>query len=71
MTVSTTLIVLALSVGLFALGAWRDSRPREAGNPRLFSWKPVYMIALVVGILMLVHLANMIGFETGKGRGRF
>ena len=71
MTLIHTLIILAISAGLFAYGAWADSRPREPGNPTLFSWKPVYMIALVVCILMLVHLANMFGFETGKGRGRF
>ncbi len=71
MTLTITLIVLVLAVFVFAFGAWRDSRPREPGNPILFSWKPVYMIALVVAIVMLVHLANMFGIETGKGRGRF
>jgi hypothetical protein len=71
MTLTYTLIVLALAAGIFALGVWRDSRPHEPGHPTLFSWKPVYMLALVVGILMLVHLANMFGIETGKGRGRF
>jgi len=71
MTLFTTLTVLVLAAAVFALGVWRDSIPREPGNPTLFSWKPVYMLALVVGILMLVHIANMFGFETGKGRGRF
>ncbi len=71
MTITTTLIALTVAFGIFAFGAWRDSRPREPGNPHLFSWKPVYMISLVVGILMLVHLANLFGIETGKGRGRF
>ncbi|MDQ7076862.1 MAG: hypothetical protein Q9M45_03330 [Robiginitomaculum sp.] len=55
----------------FCAGVWRDSIPREPGNPTLFSWKPVYMLALVVGILMLVHIANMFGIHTGKFRGKF
>ncbi len=71
MTLYPTLIVLILAAALFVFAAWRDSRPKEAGNPSLFSWKPVFMLALVVAILMLVHLANMAGIETGRGRGRF
>ncbi len=71
MSLTLTVIILIIAVAIFAFGAWRDSRPREPGNPTLFSWKPVYMIALVVSVVMLVHLANMFGIETGKGRGRF
>lgn len=71
MTFTLTLIILALAIAVFVFGAWRDSRPREPGNPSLFSWKPVYAIALVIVILMLVHLANMFGIDTGRGRGRF
>lgn len=71
MGMANTVIFMALALGVFVLGAWRDSRPREPGNPTLFSWKPVYMVALVIAIVMLVHLANLFGIETGRGRGRF
>ena len=71
MTLTITLTILVIAAGIFALGVWRDSIPREPGNPTLFSWKPVYMLALVVGILMLVHIANMFGIHTGKFRGKF
>lgn len=71
MGIMMTTLFLGLALALFVFGAWRDSRPRVPGNPTLFSWKPVYMVSLVIAILMLVHLANIFGIETGNGRGRF
>jgi hypothetical protein len=66
MTLVTTLVVLALSVGLYAYGSWRAARPADPLNPRLIPWRPVILTAGVVAILMLVHLVNLLGVTTGQ-----
>ena len=66
MNPTTTLVILALAVGLYAYGSWRAAKPADPLNPRLIPWRPVILVAGVVGLLMLVHLVNLIGFDTGK-----
>lgn len=66
MTLVTTIVVLALSVGLYAFGSWRAARPADPLNPRLIPWRPVILTAGVVAILMLVHLVNLLGVTTGQ-----
>lgn len=65
MNLTTTLVILALAVGLYAFGSWRAAQPADPLNPRLVPWRPVILIAGVVGLVMLVHLVNMMGFSTG------
>ena len=66
MNPTTTLVILALAVGLYAYGSWRAAKPADPLKPRLIPWRPVILVAGVVGLLMLVHLVNLIGFDTGK-----
>ncbi|MDX2235469.1 MAG: hypothetical protein NW200_13310 [Hyphomonadaceae bacterium] len=65
MTMTTTLIVLAVAAGLFGFGSWRSAQPADPLNPRLIPWRPVLIIAGVVALLMLVHLVNLMGISTG------
>ena len=66
MDLTTTLIVLALAVGLYAYGSWRAARPADPLNPRLVPWRPVIIIAGLVGLLMVVHVVNLLGVSTGR-----
>ncbi len=66
MDLTTTLIILALAVGVYAYGSWRAAKPADPLNPRLIPWRPIILIAGVVGLLMIVHLVNLIGFTTGS-----
>jgi hypothetical protein len=65
MDLTTTLIVLAASVGVFAYGSWVAARPADPLNPRLIPWRPIIIFAGVAAILMLVHVVNLLGVETG------
>ena len=68
MTLSTTLILMGAGAAGFALSAWRTSRPwNPLKGPRLIPWTPLAIGFGVFTLLMLVHLANLFGIETGRG----
>lgn len=67
MTFVHTLILLGLLAPLIAVAIWRDTLPRQNGKVHWFSWKPVYMIGTVVVIILVAHLVNQLGIETGPG----
>lgn len=67
MSMMITLILLGFLLPLIGFAVWRDSKPRQNGKVHWFSWKPVYMIGLVIVIILLAHLANQFGVETGPG----
>jgi hypothetical protein len=65
MDLTTTLAVLAVSAALFAYGSWRAAQPADPLKPRMIPWRPVIIITGVLGLLMVVHLVNLAGVETG------
>ena len=65
MNLITTLSILAIAAGLYGFGSWRSALPADPLNPRLVPWRPVIIIAGVVGLLMIVHLVNLTGAATG------
>ncbi|MBL4595003.1 MAG: hypothetical protein JKX99_00340 [Robiginitomaculum sp.] len=68
MTMVQTLLWLGVTIAILGLAIWRDSIPRQNGKAHWFSWKPVLMIASVVVIVLIVHILNVLGIETGRGR---
>lgn len=68
MTLPLTLAILAASVAIYAYGSWRAAQPADPLRPRLLPWRPIILTAGVVGLLMLVHLANLFGMTTGDGQ---
>jgi hypothetical protein len=66
MSLPITLAILIPAVILFAYGSWRSALPADPLKPRLIPWRPVMMIAGVVALVMLVHVVNTLGFETGN-----
>jgi multisubunit Na+/H+ antiporter MnhB subunit len=68
MNLTTTLIILALAIGIYAYGSWRAAKPADPLNPRLIPWRPIILIAGLVGLLMVVHLVNLTGFDTGANQ---
>jgi hypothetical protein len=61
-----TLGVLAFSVGMIAYLVRLERRPREKLEPRLIPTTPMIIIFAFVGLLALVHLANLYGIHTGR-----
>ena len=63
-------VTLALLAGFAALGVfcgWRDSRPADlVKGPRMFPYRMVMLLSVVGVVLMLVHLVNLGGVETGR-----
>lgn len=66
MSLTATLAVLVPAVLLFFYGSWRSAQPADPLKPRLIPWRPILMVSGVVALLMLAHLVNLFGFETGN-----
>lgn len=59
-----TLAGLVASAGVAAFGYWRHFRPTV--HYRRINWMVVCLGAVSVAFVLLVHLANLAGFETGR-----
>ncbi|WP_270374753.1 MULTISPECIES: hypothetical protein [Marinicauda] len=69
MDLTTTLIILGVCAAGFAFSAWRTSRPSDPiKGPRLIPWTSLAILFGMGALLMLVHVANIAGIETGQGR---
>lgn len=61
--------VFLLSAGMVGFLSWLERRPRKRLEPRLIPTTPVIILCAFIAIVALVHLANLYGIETGRGRG--
>lgn len=67
MDLPLTLAACALFLALAILCGWRGARPINVlKGPRLVPWRPLMMICVVALMLMMVHLANLLGVQTGN-----
>ena len=65
-----TMILLAAGFGVTAFAGWRSSLPANpAKGPRMIPWMMIVLAGAVWILVMLVHLANLIGLETGQRWG--
>lgn len=63
----TTLCLLAAGLATAAFCGWRGARPPDLRRgPRLIPWRALMALSAVFVLLMLVHLANLLGVETGR-----
>ena len=60
----------ALLAGLVALAVfcgWRGARPPDPRRgPRLVPWRALMMLSACGALVLLVHLVNLLGFDTGR-----
>lgn len=61
-----TFAVLLASAVVVAYMSWLERQPRKSLEPRLLPTLPVILVFGFIGILALVHLANMYGIQTGN-----
>jgi Kef-type K+ transport system membrane component KefB len=62
-TAAAALLFLILAV----LFGWFGARPINVlKGPRLVPWRPMMMICVVGLMLMMVHLVNLLGVQTGN-----
>lgn len=65
--VPVTLVLLAAAASLAVFCGWRGARPSDpAKGPRMIPWRALMVAAVLAAFLMLVHLANLSGLETGR-----
>jgi hypothetical protein len=61
-----TLAVFLVSGAAVGFVAWLERQPRKSLTPRLIPTTPVILIFGFIGLLALVHLANLYGIHTGR-----
>jgi len=63
LTISTAVVFLALAL----VFGWLGARPINVlKGPRMVPWRPLMMACVVGLMLMLVHLFNLLGVQTGN-----
>lgn len=67
MDFTLTLALLAGFVATAAFCGWRGALPSQpAKGVRMIPWRPLMVICAAGALIMLVHLANLAGFQTGR-----
>lgn len=62
-----TLSLLAAFVAVAAFCGWRGALPpNPMKGPRLVPWRALMVLSAAGALLMLVHLANLAGLNTGR-----
>jgi len=67
---AVTVFVLLASLALAALCWHLGTRKRDKLQPRMMPWKFITFGLLATALMVLVHLANLLGWETGGGLPR-
>lgn len=66
-----TLAGFCTCIVLIFIANWRAAKPRNDLARIRIPWLPVMIAAAFVAFLLVVHMANLAGFETGAGKGMF
>ena len=61
-----TLAIFLVSASVIGYMSWLERRPRNSLTPRLIPTTPVILVFGFIGLLALVHLANLYGIQTGN-----
>ena len=68
-TLPVTLGAAAAGALLAALFGWLGARPPDLQRgPRLLPWRFLMLLACAWTLFMLVHVANLLGMQTGVRR---
>lgn len=68
MTAPVTIGLLIVTLAVTALAWHMSNRPVRIGRPRLLPWTVIYLFGGALALLLAVHLVNLAGIETGRGR---
>ncbi len=67
MDLPLTAAAAAVFLLLAVLFGWLGARPINVlKGPRLMPWRPMMMVCVVGLMLMMVHLVNLLGVQTGN-----
>ena len=68
MSLTVTLIILAVCVAVLGIAQIRERRRYEPGRVTLIPWVPLQFVAMMGIILMLAHLVSLLTGEPLTGR---
>jgi hypothetical protein len=68
MSLTVTLIILAICVAVLGIAQIRERRRYEPGRITLIPWVPLQFVAMMGIILMLAHLVSLLTGEPLTGR---
>lgn len=68
MSLTLTLVILAVCVAILGIAQIRERRPYEPGRITLVPWVPLQFLAMMGMILMLAHLVSLLTGEPLVGR---
>lgn len=68
MSLTATLVALAVAGAIFAGANFMSRRPEEPGQPRLVPYQGIQFAALVLAVLMLAHLVSILTGTPLEGR---
>jgi len=72
MTVTTTVIILAIAAALTVAFGYMGQRPMNpVKGPSLIPWRLLMVLSFTVSLLMIVHLLNLFGVQTGQQQTRY
>ena len=57
---------LAFGVGLVAIMAWLEKRPRKSLDPKLVPTTPLMFVGAFICLVAVVHIVNTFGIHTGR-----
>lgn len=57
---------LAFGVGLVAIMAWLEKRPRKSLDPKLVPTTPLMFLGAFICLVAVIHIVNSFGIHTGK-----
>lgn len=66
MGLTWTLIILTVTAAFAGFARYMESRPLPPDRIKMVPWTSLLLICVFVIVLMLVHLANLAGIETGQ-----
>lgn len=65
-----TIVILLACLAGSALCYHLGTRDHDSLKPRMMPWKFISFGLIAAALMVLVHLANLLGWQTGGGRGR-
>ena len=57
---------LAFGMGLVAIMAWLERRPRKSLDPRLVPTTPLMFLGAFICLIAVIHIVNSFGIQTGR-----
>ena len=56
---------LAFGLGLVAIMAWLERRPRKSLDPRMVPTTPLMLLGALICLIAVIHIVNSFGIQTG------